>query len=80
MDQPQIRRRHPPNLSISLSGGRETNRDSLSSGERTGKSSSSKSERPSAVPNCSLAGGHCWCSPLDSDPLEQGAMEGESPV
>jgi hypothetical protein len=40
----------------------------------------SKSERPSAVPNCSLAGGHCWRSPLDLDPLEQGAMEGESPV
>eukprot|EP01087_Luapelamoeba_hula_P015178 TRINITY_DN4501_c0_g1_i1.p1 TRINITY_DN4501_c0_g1~~TRINITY_DN4501_c0_g1_i1.p1 ORF type:complete len:208 (-),score=25.59 TRINITY_DN4501_c0_g1_i1:14-637(-) len=39
-------RRHPPNLSISLSGGRETNRDSLSSGERAGRSPSSKSRWP----------------------------------
>ena len=30
---PQIRRDHPLNLSISISGGRETNQDSLSSGE-----------------------------------------------
>lgn len=30
----------PLNLSISLSGGKEINRDSLSSGERTGKTQS----------------------------------------
>lgn len=44
LEQPRIERHHPLNLSILLSGGRETNRDSLSSGERTGKSSSFKSE------------------------------------
>ena len=35
---PQIRQDHPPSLSISLSGGEETNEDFLSNGERTGKS------------------------------------------
>jgi hypothetical protein len=41
--EPQIRRDYPPNLSISISGGRETNEDSLSNGERSGNSSSLKS-------------------------------------
>lgn len=36
--RPQIRRGDPLNLSILVSGGKETNQDSLSSGERTGKS------------------------------------------
>lgn len=36
--RPQIRRDNPLNLSILLSGGKETNKDSLSSGERRGKS------------------------------------------
>ena len=36
--RPQIRRDDPLNLSILLSGGKETNKDSLSSGERRGKS------------------------------------------
>lgn len=35
---PQIREDHPPNLSILVSGGKETNKDFLSSGERTGMS------------------------------------------
>ncbi|CAF4948652.1 unnamed protein product [Pieris macdunnoughi] len=35
---PQIREDHPPNLSILVSGGKETNQDSLSSCERTGMS------------------------------------------
>ncbi|XP_039757951.1 uncharacterized protein LOC120632211, partial [Pararge aegeria] len=35
---PQIREDHPPNLSILVSGGKETNQDFLSSGERTGMS------------------------------------------
>lgn len=35
---PEIRRDYPLNLSILVSGGRETNEDSLSNGERTGKS------------------------------------------
>ena len=40
---PQIRRGDPPNLSISISGGRETNQDSPSNGERSGNSSSRQS-------------------------------------
>lgn len=36
--RPQSRRDYPLNLSILLSGGKETNQDSPSSGERTGKS------------------------------------------
>ena len=36
--RPQIRRDDPLNLSISVSGGKETNQDSPSSGERRGKS------------------------------------------
>ncbi|KAK2890649.1 hypothetical protein Q8A67_013292 [Cirrhinus molitorella] len=36
--RPQFRRDDPLNLSILLSGGKETNKDSLSSGERRGKS------------------------------------------
>lgn len=36
--RPEFRQDYPLNLSISLSGGKETNQDSLSSGERTGKS------------------------------------------
>ena len=39
----QIRWDYPLNLSISLSGGKETNQDSPSNGEWTGKSSSLKS-------------------------------------
>lgn len=40
---PQIGRDHPLNLSISISGGRETNKDSPSNGERSGSSSSLES-------------------------------------
>ncbi|WZZ14904.1 hypothetical protein YC2023_107993 [Brassica napus] len=36
--RPQVRLDHPLSLSISISGGKETNKDSLSNGERTGKS------------------------------------------
>ena len=39
----QIRRDHPLNLSISISGGKETNKDSPSNGERSGNGSSLKS-------------------------------------
>ena len=41
--EPQIRRDYPPNLRISISGGKETNKYSLSNGERSGKSLSLKS-------------------------------------
>ena len=36
--RPQVRRGYPLNLSISISGGKETYKDSLSNGERTGNS------------------------------------------
>lgn len=36
--RPQVRRDYPLSLSISISGGKETNKDSLSNGERTGNS------------------------------------------
>jgi len=41
--RPQLRCDYPLNLSISVSGGKETNEDSLSNGEWTGISSSLKS-------------------------------------
>jgi hypothetical protein len=41
---PEVKQEHPLNLSISVSGGKETNKDCLSSGEWTGKSSKWKSE------------------------------------
>ena len=43
--RPEIRQEHPLNLSISISGGKETNQDSPSSGERTGTSPTWKSPR-----------------------------------
>ena len=36
--RPEFRQDHPLNLSISISGGKETNQDSPSNGERTGNS------------------------------------------
>ena len=51
LSRPQVERQYPPNLSILISGGKETNRDSLSSGERSGRSPSSESGRaPSPCP------------------------------
>lgn len=47
--RPRIGQDYPPNLSILLSGGKETNGDSLSSGERSGKSSSLESAAPRGV-------------------------------
>src|SRR5690349_24369379 len=48
ISRPQVERQYPPNLSILISGGKETNRDSLSSGERSGRSPSSESGRASS--------------------------------
>jgi len=50
---PQIRQDYPLNLSILISGGKETNKDSLSNGEWSGISSNLKSAWL-ATPNCSL--------------------------
>lgn len=49
--RPQVRRGYPLNLSISLSGGKETNRDSSSSCERTGKSPAPNSAAPQPLEN-----------------------------
>ena len=50
---PQIRQDYPLNLSILISGGKETNKDSPSNGEWSGKSSNLKSPLR-ATANCSL--------------------------
>ena len=50
---PQIRQDYPLNLSILISGGKETNKDSLSNGEWSGTSSNLKSLLL-ATANCSL--------------------------
>lgn len=81
-DRPRIRRHHPPDLSISLSGGKETNQDSPSSGERSGKSPSPKSgcrKAPRIVASwVSIVG--TLPKQASRNPLERGAAEGESPV
>lgn len=51
---PQIREDHPPNLSILVSGGKETNQDFLSSGERTGMKPSTESRRRSGGGRCGV--------------------------
>ena len=75
--RPQVRRDHPLSLSISISGGKETNEDSPSNGERTGNSPSLESGGP-AVRIVA------WRSVLSDgpgpSPLEWGTGEGDSPV
>ncbi len=51
---PDIRQDYPLNLSILLSGGKETNKDFPSNGEWSGKSSSLKSLYKFCIANCSL--------------------------
>ena len=51
--RPQLERDDPLNLNISISGGRETNQDSLSNGERSGKSSGFQSPAAGSA-NCGL--------------------------
>ena len=79
LPEPQIRRDHPLNLSISISGGRETNQDSPSNGERSGKSSSLKS--PVLVCRRIVAGrgSRARAGAVKVD-LERHVGEGESPV
>ncbi|KAG2240671.1 hypothetical protein Bca52824_097130 [Brassica carinata] len=50
--RPQVRRDHPLSLSISISGGKETNKDSLSNGELN-RRAQLENRTPSAL-NCSL--------------------------
>lgn len=78
--RPRVGREHPLDLSISLSGGKETNRDPLSNGERSGESSGLESGGPRAFPNCGLEGRRRRAGARGPSPLERGAGEGESPV
>ena len=61
---------HPPNLSISISGGRETNWDSLSNGERSGKLPRSEISSQAQRETGELWSGEAGCpdAPLPSGP------------
>lgn len=87
--RPRIGQGYPLNLSISVSGGKETNRDCPSSGERSGNSPDLKSGPPPARGGARVAAwrgraaGPPRAGPLEArrpSPLERGAAEGESPV
>ena len=86
--RPRIGRGYPLNLSISVSGGKETNRDCPSSGERSGNSPDLKSGPPPRGGGPELQPGEGAArppraGPLEArrpSPLERGAAEGESPV
>lgn len=75
--RPQDGRGDPLSLSISISGGEETYKDSPSNGERTGIC-------PAWESGCYAARIVVWRSILSDgpgpSPLEWGAREGESPV
>lgn len=75
--RPQVRRGYPLSLSISISGGKETNKDSPSNGERTGNS-------PSLESGGLAVRIVAWRSVLSggpsTSPLEWGTGEGDSPV
>ena len=75
--RPLIREDYPPSLSISLSGGEETNQDFPSNGERTGKSPAWKSR-------CLAPRVVVWrrilCSAPDPSSLERDVREGDNPV
>ena len=75
--RPEIRQDHPLNLSISISGGKETNQDSPSSGERTGKSPACESP---AFSRRVVVLRRVLCDGRRSIPLEKGVGEGENPV
>ena len=75
---------HPLNLSISISGGKETNRDSLSNGERSGKKPRSEISQLAIVTVGRIVvwrGGLSRSTACEPEvDLERHAREGESPV
>ncbi len=75
--RPLIGKDYPLSLSISLSGGEETNQDFPSNGERTGKSPAWKSGRP--APRI-VVWRRSLCAAPDPSSLERDVVEGESPV
>lgn len=74
--KPEVEQEYPLNLSISLSGGKETNRDSLSNGEWTGKSSIWKLAACCWI----VASRNAACGKGRISLLERSTREGESPV
>ena len=75
--RPQISQDYPLNLSISISGGKETNKDSPSNGEWSGKSSTLKSGTFSiriVVSRSVFCAGPCMSL------LEHSVIEGDNPV
>lgn len=74
--QPQIKWDYPLNLSILISGGRETNKDFHSNGEWSGNSPNLKSI---AILNCSFRK-YDQLLYIDENLLEKGIIEGENPV
>ncbi|GAB4831599.1 hypothetical protein Ancab_005611, partial [Ancistrocladus abbreviatus] len=75
--RPQVRRGYPLSLSISISGGKETYKDSPSNGERTGKCPALESGN---IAVRIVVWRSVLCDGPGPSPLEGGAGEGESPV
>ena len=78
--RPQIGQDYPLNLSILISGGKETNRDSPSSGERSGNSSSFKSGVHRAFRIVAFRAPVAGSIVRVRSPLERGVLEGENPM
>lgn len=74
--RPQIRRDYPLNLSILLSGGKETNQDSLSSGERRGKSPAPNPRPTGGRGKCGVRKTACPASIGGLSPSDRGSARG----
>jgi hypothetical protein len=74
--RPQIRRDDPLNLSILLSGGKETNQDSLSSGERRGKSPAPNPRPTGGRGKCGVQKTACPVSLGGLSPPDRGSARG----
>ena len=74
--RPQIRRDNPLNLSILLSGGKETNQDSLSSGERRGKSPAPNPRPTGGRGKCGVRKTACPASRGGLSPSDRGSARG----
>lgn len=74
--RPQIRRDNPLNLSILLSGGKETNQDSLSSGERRGKSPAPNPRPTGGLGKCGVWKTACPVSLGGLSPSDRGSARG----
>ncbi|CAL9699399.1 unnamed protein product [Knipowitschia caucasica] len=74
--RPQIRRDYPLNLSILLSGGKETNQDSLSSGERRGKSPAPNPRPTGGRGKCGVRKTSCPVSIGGLSPSDRGSARG----